>query len=142
MDNRIMKTINVVCAVIHKDTVIFATQRGYGDYKDWWEFPGGKIEPNESPEGALKREIFEELRTSINIEQYINTVEYDYPIFHLSMKCYVCSILEGSLELLEHESARWLPIEDINSIDWLPADKLLIPDIVNYILKNKKSTTR
>ena len=142
MDNKIMKTINVVCAVIHKGTVIFATQRGYGDYKDWWEFPGGKIEPNESPEDALKREILEELRTSISIEQYMNTVEYDYPNFHLSMKCYVCSIIEGSLELLEHESARWLPIEDINSIDWLPADKLLIPDIVNYILKNKKSTTR
>lgn len=138
----IMKTINVVCAVIHNDRYIFATQRGYGDYKDWWEFPGGKIEPNESPEDALKREIFEELRTSINIEQYINTVEYDYPNFHLSMKCYVCSVIEGSLELLEHESARWLPIEDINSIDWLPADKLLIPDIVNYIIKNKKSTTK
>ena len=137
-----MKTINVVCAVIHKGTAIFATQRGYGDYKDWWEFPGGKIEPNESPEDALKREIFEELRTSINIEQYINTVEYDYSNFHLSMKCYVCSVIEGSLELLEHESARWLPIEDINSIDWLPADKLLIPDIVNYIIKNKMSTTK
>ena len=119
--------MKVVCAVIEKDGRIFATQRGYGDYKDGWEFPGGKVEPGETPEEALRREIREELETEIRVEKYLDTVEYDYPAFHLSMRCYLCGIVSGSLELKEHEDARWLDIETLETVDWLPADLLLLP---------------
>lgn len=121
-----MKTIRVVAAVIHKNGMIFATQRGYGAYKDYWEFPGGKIEPGETPEAALIREIKEELNTTISIERFLTTVEYDYPEFHLSMECYWCSILEGKLDLIEHESAVWLSRGHLRDVNWLPADLMVI----------------
>lgn len=126
-----MKTIKVVAAVIKNNNKIFATQRGYGEFKDGWEFPGGKIEENESPEDALVREIKEELNTTVNIDKYITTVEYDYPNFHLSMQCYLCSIIEGNLSLLEHEAATWLCKNELYNIDWLPADIEIIPIIEN-----------
>ena len=124
-----MKTIRVVAAIIHKDGKIFATQRGYGAYKDYWEFPGGKIEAGETSEEALIREIKEELNTTISIERFLMTVEYDYPEFHLSMDCYWCSILEGHLDLIEHKSAAWLSKEHIRDVNWLPADLLVIDGI-------------
>ena len=124
-----MKTVRVVAAVIRKDNKIFATQRGYGEFKDGWEFPGGKIEAGETPEQALAREIKEELDTDINVGDLIDTIEYDYPNFHLSMDCFWCEILQGKLELKEHESARWLSKEKLYSIDWLPADVGLIEKI-------------
>ena len=124
-----MKTVRVVAAVIRKDDKIFATQRGYGEFKDGWEFPGGKIEDGESPEQALAREIKEELDTDINVRDLIDTIEYDYPNFHLSMDCFWCEILQGELELKEHESARWLSKEKLYSVDWLPADIGLIEKI-------------
>lgn len=119
-----MNQIEVVAAIIH-DTEgrIFATQRGYGDWKDYWEFPGGKMESGESPEEALKREIWEELETRIFIERFVQTVEYDYPKFHLTMHCYWCRIESGSLTLNEHEAAKWLSIDQLDSVNWLPADK-------------------
>ena len=118
-----MKRIEVVAAIIHDDQGrIFATQRGYGDWKDYWEFPGGKMEPGETPEQALKREIWEELETRIEIERFVTTVEYDYPAFHLTMHCYWCYVESGSLTLKEHEAARWLEREKLNSVNWLPAD--------------------
>ena len=126
-----MKTIKVVAAVIRRGDRIFATQRGYGDYKDWWEFPGGKIEAGETPEEALVREIREELDAAIAVEGYIMTVEYDYPAFHLSMDCYWCSLKEAHLTLLEHEAARWLPLDDLRQVNWLPADVLVIDAIEN-----------
>ena len=125
-----MKGIRVVAAVIRDGDRVFATQRGYGDYKGWWEFPGGKIEPGETPEEALKREISEELAADIRVEEFIATVEYDYPEFHLSMDCFFCSLENGSLTLLEAEDAAWLTREDIYSVKWLPADLLLIQQIV------------
>lgn len=122
-----MKNIEVVAAIIHDDEGrIFATQRGYGDWKDWWEFPGGKIEPGETIEDALKREIWEELETHIIIEQLLQTVEYDYPKFHLTMHCFWCYIESGSLTLKEHEAARWLAKDELDSVKWLPADISLI----------------
>ena len=121
-----MKTIRVVAAVILKDGKIFATQRGYGAYKDYWEFPGGKIEPGETPEQALIREIREELATEIRVEELLTTVEYDYPEFHLSMDCFICAVLRGKLELKEHESASWLPISRLRDVNWLPADLLVV----------------
>ena len=121
-----MKTIRVVAAIIHKDGKIFATQRGYGAYKDYWEFPGGKIEPGETPEAALIREIKEELNTTISVDQFLATVEYDYPEFHLSMDCYWCSIMEGRLDLIEHESAMWLSRNQLRDVRWLPADIIVI----------------
>ena len=124
-----MKTVKVVAAIIVKDGKVFATQRGYGDWKDYWEFPGGKVEDGETPEGALVREIREELATSINVEKYLCTVEYDYPTFHLSMRCYLCSICEGHLDLLEHEAARWLDGSELDSVGWLPADRMILPAI-------------
>ena len=122
-----MKQIEVVAAIIH-DTEgrIFATQRGYGDMKNGWEFPGGKVEAGESPENALKREIFEELETRIQIERLVTTVEYDYPKFHLKMHCYLCNIESGNLTLKEHEAAKWLKLSDIYTVDWLPADKAVV----------------
>ena len=123
------KTIRVVAAIIKRDNRIFATQRGYGEYKDWWEFPGGKIEEGETPEEALKREILEELATEISVDEYLVTVEYDYPKFHLSMDCFWCSIISGELSLLEHEAAKWLPIDNLRQVKWLPADIEII-DII------------
>ena len=125
-----MKQIEVVAAIIHDDEGrIFATQRGYGDYKDGWEFPGGKIEPGESPEDALKREIWEELETKIIVERLVQTVEYDYPNFHLKMHCFWCRIESGSLTLKEHEAARWLSKAQLDSVDWLPADRIIIEQL-------------
>ena len=121
-----MKQIEVVAAIIRNEGKIFATQRGYGEWKDWWEFPGGKIEPGEMPEEALKREIREELSTEINVEEFFYTVEYDYPKFHLTMHCFLCSLLSEALHLNEHESAKWLRKNELNSVKWLPADKLVI----------------
>ena len=117
-----MKTVRVVAAVIRKDDKIFATQRGYGEFKDGWEFPGGKIEEGETPEQALAREIKEELDTEIQVGELIGTIEYDYPKFHLSMDCFWCEIMQGGLELKEHEAARWLSKEELYSVDRLPAD--------------------
>lgn len=123
------RKIEVVAAVIHKDGRILATQRGYGEFKDKWEFPGGKMEAGESREEALRREIREELDTEINIGKLLCTVEYDYPAFHLTMHCYLCSVVSGTLVLKEHESARWLPAEALESVDWLPADLQILPII-------------
>lgn len=124
MDER--KHIEVVAAIIVRDRRIFATQRGYGEWKDWWEFPGGKIEHGETPEDALKREIREELATEIEVDELLTTVEYDYPKFHLTMYCYLCTIISGDLSLLEHEDARWLALDELDCVKWLPADKDVI----------------
>lgn len=124
-----MKTIRVVAAIIIENGRIFATQRGYGEFKDGWEFPGGKIEPDETPQEAILREIKEELDTEIEVIKLLDTVEYDYPAFHLSMDCFLCRILSGDLVLKEHEAARWLTKETLNSVAWLPADLGLIPQI-------------
>ena len=122
-----MKTIEVVAAIIYDGKGrIFATQRGYGEMKDGWEFPGGKIEPGESPEEALKREIWEELETDIEVGQKLQVVEWDYPTFHLTMHCFWCRIIRGELTLKEHEAARWLAQEELDSVDWLPADRQII----------------
>ena len=129
-----MKTVRVVAAVIKAinesgDPIIFATQRGYGDFKGGWEFPGGKIEEGETPQEALKREIMEELDTEILVGELINTVEYDYPTFHLSMDCFWCEIVKGDLVLKEHEAAKWVTKEQLNSVEWLPADIKLVENI-------------
>ena len=122
-----MKQIEVVAAIIHDDQGrVFATQRGYGDYKDWWEFPGGKMEQGETPEEALRREIWEELETRIVVERLVETVEWDYPQFHLTMHCYLCHVESGHLELKEHEAAKWLNNDELESVDWLPADRDLV----------------
>lgn len=128
-----MRTINVVAAVIMKEGRVFATQRGYGEFKDGWEFPGGKVEAGESPEEALRREIREELEVEVNVGDLIDTIEYDYPAFHLSMKCYACTIAGGSPHLLEHEAARWLTADQLDSVAWLPADITLIPKIAGLL---------
>ena len=129
-----MKTVRVVAAVIkstneNKEPIIFATQRGYGDFKGGWEFPGGKIEEGETSEQALKREIMEELDTEISVGELIDTIEYDYPQFHLSMDCFWCEIVSGNLVLKEHEAARWLTKKQLNDVKWLPADVSLIEKI-------------
>ena len=121
-----MKTIKVVAALIVHEGRIFATQRGYGEWQGWWEFPGGKVEPDESPEDALVREIREELDTLIKVESHVTTIEWDYPTFHLSMRCYLCSVVNGSLTLLEHEAAAWLDREHLRSVRWLPADEAIL----------------
>ncbi|MBO6071004.1 MAG: 8-oxo-dGTP diphosphatase MutT [Succinivibrionaceae bacterium] len=121
-----MKTINVVAAIIIKDQKIFATQRGYGEFKNGWEFPGGKIESGESPEHALEREIREELDARIRVGELFDTIEYDYPNFHLSMKCFLCSLISDQLTLREHEAAKWLTKENLSSVEWLPADITII----------------
>lgn len=126
-----MKTVRVVAAVIkstneNKEPIIFATQRGYGDFKGGWEFPGGKIEEGETSEQALKREIMEELDTEISVGELIDTIEYDYPQFHLSMDCFWCEIVSGNLVLKEHEAARWLTKKQLNDVKWLPVDVTLI----------------
>jgi len=132
------KTINVVAAIIIKDGSLFATQRGYGEWKDWWEFPGGKIEQGETLEEALKREIREELSTEINVDEFLCTVEYDYPKFHLSMHCYICSLLTESLHLNEHEAARWLTKDELNSVKWLPADKIVVEQLIYTNVKRSE----
>jgi len=124
-----MKTIEVVAAIIQKGDRIFATQRGYGPWKDWWEFPGGKIEPGESQEDALRREIREELSADISIDKFLCTVEYNYPEFHLTMHCFICSMQGDSLHLNEHEAAKWLEIGQLDSVKWLPADKDLVKKV-------------
>ena len=121
-----MKRIEVVAAIIRKEGRIFATQRGYGEWKDWWEFPGGKMEPGETPEEALKREIREELSTEIRVDELLCTVEYDYPKFHLTLHCYLCSLVTEALHLNEHEAARWLANDELDSVKWLPADREVI----------------
>lgn len=124
-----MKIIRVVAAVISSDNKIFATARGYGEFKGQWEFPGGKIEPEETPEEALTREIKEELDTDIKVGKFIHTIEYDYPAFHLSMDCFWCEVIEGDLILKEAEDARWLTKEQLYDVNWLPADLSLIEKI-------------
>lgn len=125
-----MKQIEVVAAIIHdSEGRIFATQRGYGDYKDWWEFPGGKMEAGEIPEEALRREIWEELETRIVVENLVETVEWDYPQFHLSMHCYLCHVESGHLELKEHEAAKWLNKDELENVNWLSADLKVIEKV-------------
>ena len=133
-----MKTIKVAAAIIQREDQVFATQRGYGDYKDWWEFPGGKIEDGETAEEALIREIKEELDCEIVVGDYLTTVEYDYPKFHLSMDCFFCRIKEGQLRLLEHEAARWLPLEDLRQVKWLPADVMVVEAIEAYGARHRE----
>lgn len=128
-----MKTIRVVAAIIIDDGKVFATQRGYGDFKGGWEFPGGKIDEGETPKEALIREIKEELDTEVDVLELLDTVEYDYPNFHLSMDCFICKIISGDLVLKEHEAAAWLTKEELDSVDWLPADITLIDKIKQVI---------
>jgi 8-oxo-dGTP diphosphatase len=129
-EGELLKRIEVVAAIIHDaEGRIFATQRGYGEFKDGWEFPGGKMEAGETPEEALRREIWEELETRIEVERLVETVEYDYPQFHLTMHCFLCRVESGRLELKEHEAARWLAKEELGSVDWLPAD-LQVIDVI------------
>ena len=124
-----MRQIEVVAAIIVKDHKVFATQRGYGEWKDFWEFPGGKIDAGETPEEALRREIKEELDTEIAVGELFTTINYDYPTFHITMHCYLCTIENGSLTLLEHEAAKWLSLEQLDSVTWLPADLLVIAEL-------------
>lgn len=130
-----MRQIEVVAAIIHDaDGHIFATQRGYGDFKDMWEFPGGKMEPGETPEQALEREIWEELETRIVVERLVRTIEWDYPQFHLTMHCFWCRVESGILTLKEHEAARWLSVSQLDSVEWLPADLQIIDDIRRLLI--------
>lgn len=128
-----MRTIQVVAAIIIRNNEVFATQRGYGDWKGWWEFPGGKIEEGECPQEALKREIREELDAEIAVGELLNTVEWDYPTFHLTMHCYVCSLESENIRLNEHESATWLNRATLDSVQWLPADQGLLPKIAKLL---------
>ena len=121
-----LKTVEVVAAIIQHEGEVFATQRGYGEFKDGWEFPGGKMETGETPQQALKREIMEELDTEITVGELLTTVEYDYPKFHLKMNCFLCTVASGKLTLKEHEAAKWLKKENIDSVDWLPADLIVV----------------
>ena len=128
-----MRAIEVVAAIIRKGDSVFATQRGYGEFKDWWEFPGGKMEPGETPEEALVREIREELSTEISVDKFLYTIDYDYPKFHLTMHCYWCSLATDSLHLNEHEAARWLGADELSAVRWLPADEGLLPLIADEL---------
>ena len=123
-----MKEVDVVAAIICSGSKIFVSQRGYGDFKDMWEFPGGKIESGETPEDALVREICEELSVTISVDEWIGNVEYDYPSFHLKMSCFLCSIVSGEVKLNEHEGAKWIALSEINEVNWLPADALFIEE--------------
>ena len=129
-----MKRIEVVAAIIMADNKVFATQRGYGEFKDMWEFPGGKMEPGETPGQALVREIREELAAEIAVDRFVCTVEHDYPAFHLTMHNYLCHVVSGDLRLLEHEAARWLDLAHLESVDWLPADLKILPAL-KYLIK-------
>ena len=128
-----MKTIEVVAAIIIKEGHVFATQRGYGEWQGWWEFPGGKMEAGESPQEALRREIREELDAEISVGDFLETVEWDYPNFHLTMHCFVCSLVSESLHLNEHEAAAWLSRETLRSVKWLPADEGLLDRICGVL---------
>ena len=128
-----MKTIEVAAAMIIRDGQVFATQRGYGGWKGWWEFPGGKIEPGEGPREALVREIREELNAEISVGELVDVVEWDYPDFHLTMHCFICTLLSDSLHLNEHEAAAWLTHETLRSVQWLPADVILLDKISGYL---------
>lgn len=128
-----MKTVRVVAAIIIENGKVFATQRGYGEFKDGWEFPGGKIEPGETPEEAIVREIKEELDTEVEVIELLDTVEYDYLNFHLSMGCFICKIKSGDLVLKEHEAAKWLTKDTLGSLEWLPADMGLVGEIEKYL---------
>ena len=128
-----MKTIEVVAAIITHNDQIFATQRGYGEFKDGWEFPGGKMEPGETPQQALVREIREEQDTEIEVGSLVETVEYDYPNFHLTMHCFLCTIRSGELVLKEHEAAKWLTREELDSVDWLPADVKVVEKLKAFV---------
>lgn len=130
-----MKRIEVVAAVIRSEGRVFATQRGYGDFKDWWEFPGGKIEPGETAEEALAREIREELSAEITVERLLKTVDCDYPAFHLTLHCFLCSLSSEEMSLNEHEAAKWLDAESIYSVKWLPADEDVLPLIAKELQK-------
>lgn len=130
-----MKIIRVVAAIMIDQGKVFATQRGYGEFKDGWEFPGGKIEPGETAEAAIVREIKEELDTEVEVMELLDTVEYDYPNFHLSMDCFICKVKSGGLILKEHEAAAWLTKDTLYSVDWLPADRGLIGKIEKYMKK-------
>ncbi len=136
-----MKHIEVVAAVIRREDCIFATQRGYGDWKDWWEFPGGKIEPGEHPQEALVREIREELDATVEVGALLKTVEYDYPAFHLTLHCFWCTLAGESLHLNEHEAARWLSAAELDSVRWLPADEELMP-LIAPALEDESQPTR
>ena len=129
------KIVEVVAAIIFRDGELFATQRGYGEWKDWWEFPGGKMEAGESSEDALKREIREELSTEISVDKFLCTVEYDYPQFHLTMHCFLCSLKTDSMHLNEHEAARWLKGNELDSVKWLPADKMVVEQLIGINVK-------
>ena len=125
-----MKSISVVAAIIFDEQGrIFATQRGYGEWKDWWEFPGGKIEPDETPQQALQREIHEELDTSIEVGELLRTIDYDYPNFHLTLHCFKCKLTDSHITLLEHEASRWLKPNELQSVKWLPADEEIIEEL-------------
>lgn len=128
-----MKTIQVVAAIIIKDQQVFATQRGYGEWKGWWEFPGGKIEAGECPQEALRREIKEELDAEISVGELLETVEWDYPAFHLRMHCFICRLESESLHLNEHEASAWLTRETLESVKWLPADLALLEGIKHIL---------
>ena len=137
-----MKRVDVVAAVIRDGSRVFVTQRGYGAYKDGWEFPGGKIEIGETPQQALKREIMEELDAEIEVGDLLTTVEYDYPAFHLCMQCYWCKILNGLPVLKEHEAAQWLDKEHIGDVEWLPADQIMIPLIMQKLAESDELAHR
>lgn len=128
-----MKKIEVVAAVIIKDGKVFATQRGYGEFKGWWEFPGGKIEPGECPQEALAREIREELAADIEVGELVKTVEWDYPAFHLTMHCFISKLITEDVKLMEHESSAWLSEDTLHSVKWLPADIEVLDEIIGYL---------
>lgn len=137
-DSKSIKTIEVVAAIIIKDNQVFATQRGYGQWQGWWEFPGGKIEPGETPEAALTREIREELNAEITVGDLLQTIEWDYPAFHLTMHCYLCTLNSDQLHLNEHSASAWLTLETLRSVNWLPADVVILDRIEELLnLQNK-----
>ena len=137
-DSKSIKTIEVVAAIIIKDNQVFATQRGYGQWQGWWEFPGGKIEPGETPEAALTREIREELNAEITVGALLQTIEWDYPAFHLTMHCYLCTLNSDQLHLNEHSASAWLTCETLRSVNWLPADLGLLDEIEKLLASSVK----